>query len=561
MAYIRLTEDEQGNLVDPTPNLSVGGSTTTDSTTTTVGPTPVTNTQTAGFSNLQNYLNANNTARDNILGDVTGSVNASTDNARNILESANTRYLDEINSSRHSYNPSGNLDEQISNVWNGPGAFNETDYGREVSTAIQEANDRANLTSTVGGQTELLDQQYNTPDRDYETSAGGLNLDQFLMSNPLDVARLNANSLSDRYNTMLTNQQNALNDARLWNQSVADQAAAEKARLAALANTNTNTTVGPTTGVTSTGTSDGTQTGTTTVGPVGVDNTVVGPAPVQPSTPEPAVSTPNATPFSGGVAGTFTSPWGTTIEYDAYGNQREQAFSTGVAGTFTSPWGTTIEYDAYGNQREQAFSTGVAGTFTSPWGTTIEYDAYGNQREQAGATPTPQVTPNGNYGSDNINSGGGSGTIGNTSTTDSGLSYGNTIGVAGITNPLSTAGMGATATNAMMGEDTPQSTLATVGTVIGMAVGGPVVAVIGAGIGQFLSNITDDNTLGMTNAVNNANASIAQDVDTPDVADHWGNLLGSSESDTGSGGDGYSGNGYGSGLGGGTHSGGGHDPG
>ena len=133
--------------------------------------------------------------------------------------------------------------------------------------------------------------------------------------------------------------------------------------------------------------------------------------------------------------------------------------------------------------------------------------------------------------------------------------------MAGITNPLSTAGMGATATNAMMGEDTPQSTLATVGTVIGMAVGGPVVAVIGAGIGQFLSNITDDNTLGMTNAVNNANASIAQDVDTPDVADHWGNLLGSSESDTGSGGDGYSGNGYGSGLGGGTHSGGGHDPG
>lgn len=520
MAYIRLTEDEQGNLVDPTPNLSVGGSTTTDSTTTTVGPTPVTNTQTAGFSNLQNYLNANNTARDNILGDVTGSVNASTDNARNTLESANTRYLDEINSSRHSYNPSGNLDEQISNVWNGPGAFNETDYGREVSTAIQEANDRANLTSTVGGQTELLDQQYNTPDRDYETSAGGLNLDQFLMSNPLDVARLNANSLSDRYNTMLTNQQNALNDARLWNQSVADQAAAEKARLAALANNNTNTTVGPV------------DNNPFVAGPgPEPSTTVVGPAPVQPSTPEPAVSQPNATPFS-----------------------------TGVAGTFTSPWGTIIEYDAYGNQREQAFSTGVAGTFTSPWGTTIEYDAYGNQREQAAATPTPQVTPNGNYGSDNINSGNGSGTIGNTSTTDSGLSYGGTVGVAGITNPLSTAGMGATATNAMMGEDTPQSTLATVGTVIGMAVGGPVVAVIGAAIGQFLSNITDDNTLGMTNAVNNANASIAQDTPTADVDNHWSNLLGSSKSDTGSSG-GYSGNGYGSGLGGGTHGGGGHDPG
>ena len=105
-----------------------------------------------GFTNIQRYLNANQTGATNLGTQVAGSINDQTNQAQTAVGKVGNLA---------SSNPSAN-------IWN-------TQEDINAQQAITNANQKAALTANVGGQSQLI--RNIAPG----TSRGGVNLDQFLM--------------------------------------------------------------------------------------------------------------------------------------------------------------------------------------------------------------------------------------------------------------------------------------------------------------------------------------------------------------------------------------------
>lgn len=115
-------------------------------------PTDPNATKGTGFTNIQKYLNANQTGATNLGTQVAGSINDQTNQAQSAIGKVGA-----LASS-----------SPTADIWN-------TQEDTNAQQAITNANQKAALTANVGGQSQLI--------RDIApgTSRGGVNLDQFLM--------------------------------------------------------------------------------------------------------------------------------------------------------------------------------------------------------------------------------------------------------------------------------------------------------------------------------------------------------------------------------------------
>ena len=208
MAYIN-QQDDNSQEVDPVTGAPVTINTAGQDVTMTPfnasapSTTDPNATKGTGFTNIQRYLNANQTGATNLGNQVAGSINDQTNQA----QAAVGKVGDLASSS------------PTADIWN-------TQEDANAQQAITNANQKAALTANVGGQSQLI--------RDIApgTSRGGVNLDQFLMQQGQGYGKVanaaqNAAGLQGDYASKSNQWQNNATTAQAL-QALQKQAAAGK---------------------------------------------------------------------------------------------------------------------------------------------------------------------------------------------------------------------------------------------------------------------------------------------------------------------------------------------
>ena len=148
----------------------------------------------SGFTNIQRYLQANQTGAANLGTQVAGSINDQTNQATSAVGKVN----DLANS------------DPAADIWN-------TQPDINAQQAITNANQKAALTANIGGQSQLIRDIAPT------TSTGGVNLDQFLMQQGSNYGQV-----SDAAKQAAALQGDYANKSNLWQQNATTVQALKK---------------------------------------------------------------------------------------------------------------------------------------------------------------------------------------------------------------------------------------------------------------------------------------------------------------------------------------------
>lgn len=173
------------------------------------------------FTNINAYLNANPTAANSLGDTIANTINTSTKNAGSTIDNANTAFGNEVTAGTSVYdpnlvnsaisNPTGfvknndnltKLTQLQSGTYSGPTDYSQTNDAQRALAAQANSNETANLGTTAAGREELLQEQPGQA-----TSAGGLNLNQFLVQNNPDAlakvqtATNNAGSINPQFSS------------------------------------------------------------------------------------------------------------------------------------------------------------------------------------------------------------------------------------------------------------------------------------------------------------------------------------------------------------------------
>lgn len=180
------------------PSGDVSGSTTSPAAPSGAAPTAQTGTS-GGFTNIGAYLNANAAGATNLGQQSAGLINGT--DATNTINQASADWKNAVAGGTDTYNPDlvsqalanptaavGNTDlqKQMAGAYSGPTTYAGSGQDAASISALQKADQQAQLAATSGGRTQLL-QQLSTGAGATPYTSGGLNLNQYLEQNSPDA--------------------------------------------------------------------------------------------------------------------------------------------------------------------------------------------------------------------------------------------------------------------------------------------------------------------------------------------------------------------------------------
>ena len=199
---------------------------------------PQSNSSGGQFSNLQQYLSANQAGATNLGNQVAGQLNTTIAGDKSSIDKATSDFGNQVKSATNSYDPNlvnsaianptaytnnTNLQTQLAGAYNGPTAWESSANSTQAQGALTDAQQQAQLASTEGGRVQLLNEA--TPG----ATSGGQNFNQFLVQNTepalkaVQGAAAGANPLGSDLTSTAAGLNTAAQQAATTNQSVAGQ--------------------------------------------------------------------------------------------------------------------------------------------------------------------------------------------------------------------------------------------------------------------------------------------------------------------------------------------------
>jgi hypothetical protein len=186
------------------------------------------------FTNLQAYLDANQSGANTLAGKVATGVSNDITGAANTITDQGNQFASGVNAGTVNYDPNlvssavndatdfinnqssmAQLAAQRAGQYSGPSAWENSSNATTAQTAAQQAQQTAALTGTTGGREQLITQDNSDP-----YTQGGLSLNQYLIQNTpgalsqVTNSAVPAGDLTNQFNTTQTNSDNAVQGAK-----------------------------------------------------------------------------------------------------------------------------------------------------------------------------------------------------------------------------------------------------------------------------------------------------------------------------------------------------------
>jgi len=207
---------------------------------------PTTSTGTSGqFTNINAYINANQDQSTALGGQAANTINQADINGGQAITQAGTDFTNAVNAATPTYN-ADTISSAIANPtdagavaaaqglantsYTGPTQFSGSAQDSSANSALQVANQQAQLGTTSGGRAQILQQLQQNDSNSTPYTSGGLNLNQALIQNNTDAMTGINNAVQNEagLNTAYTNTgaaaQTAVTPAEQAAQATANQA-------------------------------------------------------------------------------------------------------------------------------------------------------------------------------------------------------------------------------------------------------------------------------------------------------------------------------------------------